>query len=900
MNSQGHKTQLTRMILIRSGKFAFADFDCESPIHLSGGNRNGKTTLINAIQLAICYDLKECSWGGHSIEATKKHHFGQGAYILFEFNTVVGPHCLLIRGLGALDKWDTEYEHWHGALDVDRFMNFHLNGDPSSPKTWDEIQKFLIEEQSKQITNKKEFDDFLFEDIGLLKRKRKQDLQAFRKLFKDILGFSSIEDERLKELFVGMWTSPKNRTINLTDKQDTLNQLITESEKLSYFDGSRIEIKQLLSDYEVFCGTRLGVSESLAKLNNSRKKYNKHLLDINHLNDLEDKKLTVDNEQIEKVVIELVGLERSELKVQGRLEGEIQKINAELNYISKIDPNIRIQIHEFTSERDVIKDAQLAIQHANQGDGDSIGIRIQRNNMMIMRISSELEGDFSLKRLLIEKGFNENDLSKAAVLFNSDLLSVIPTGELSELTQRALTNLVDRINANKKIDFNGLELDVSNIAQREIEPLEQISELENRLEKLIAKKGKLIKEKELIDKWEDTKELLRKLDNSIKLGLDDIKKLDSEEQTVKSLKELEKELQTIEISMDARTKNIKEQNLQKSTNENTITTLRDEINSNRTKLEEIDRKFLEIEMYDFIQQTESKQEINSEHFVQALNETIAESSRLYREKQKLDERNKSIFHSINRINYMTDIDEGIDYLRSEDEQFENKKQIQEADVRAFFAALTDNLQRFMECIQKIKTEVNKINKRLAVINISELDSVEIDVDFNDPELINLINSILGENSPQKTLFQESKADTERLESLMKKGEISLSKILKLQFKVDDGVEVIDYPNLKIIESNGTTLSIKVAIYSEIIGEMLIDGASIPIFIDEVGDLDDENFYTIIQYIKKRNLTPITATPKVTWVIPDFYHLVGKGNDKILDDKNRSSWKRKGVEHESEA
>ena len=63
--------KLTRMVLIRSGKFDFADFDIESPIHLSGGNRNGKTTLINAIQLAISYDLKECSWDGHDIEATK-------------------------------------------------------------------------------------------------------------------------------------------------------------------------------------------------------------------------------------------------------------------------------------------------------------------------------------------------------------------------------------------------------------------------------------------------------------------------------------------------------------------------------------------------------------------------------------------------------------------------------------------------------------------------------------------------------------------------------------------------------------------------------------------------------------------------------------------------------------
>ena len=42
--STDYNIKLSRMVLIRSGKFAFADFNIESPVHLSGGNRNGKTT----------------------------------------------------------------------------------------------------------------------------------------------------------------------------------------------------------------------------------------------------------------------------------------------------------------------------------------------------------------------------------------------------------------------------------------------------------------------------------------------------------------------------------------------------------------------------------------------------------------------------------------------------------------------------------------------------------------------------------------------------------------------------------------------------------------------------------------------------------------------------------------
>ena len=55
---------------------------------------------------------------------TAKTLFRSRAYILFEFNTSVGAHCLMLRGLGALDKWKADYEHWHGSLDVEKFMEF--------------------------------------------------------------------------------------------------------------------------------------------------------------------------------------------------------------------------------------------------------------------------------------------------------------------------------------------------------------------------------------------------------------------------------------------------------------------------------------------------------------------------------------------------------------------------------------------------------------------------------------------------------------------------------------------------------------------------------------------------------------------------------------------------------
>ena len=39
------KIQISRMLLLKSGKFAYCNFDLREPVHLSGSNRTGKTSL---------------------------------------------------------------------------------------------------------------------------------------------------------------------------------------------------------------------------------------------------------------------------------------------------------------------------------------------------------------------------------------------------------------------------------------------------------------------------------------------------------------------------------------------------------------------------------------------------------------------------------------------------------------------------------------------------------------------------------------------------------------------------------------------------------------------------------------------------------------------------------------
>lgn len=888
--STDYNIKLSRMVLIRSGKFAFADFNIESPVHLSGGNRNGKTTLINAIQLAICYDLKECSWDGHSVEATKKHYFGQGAYILFEFQTAVGPHCLMIRGLGALDKWGAEYEHWHGMLDVEKFMDFHENGDPLSPRKWDEIQKYLLKHQSKRIKDQKEFNSFLVEDIGLLKSKKRNDLKAFRMLFKDILGFSSIEDQRLRDLFVGMWTNAANRRIDLSDKESQLNELVNESNVLSSFEENRSNVKQLVSDYDEYMQNVLDLSAKVNPILASRDSFVTKLLEEKTQNEEQISSMKKQNELDRKVQDDMQIDYKGKIKTTGQIEKEIEDLTDELNFISKIDVDLEMKIYEFQSEFDRI-DRALTMQVSSQRTNVSLSDLIERTKLKIKSTEAEIAGEMTLKKALATEGFTSKDLSVLSVLFNDDLLSIVPEGVLGKDTVNYLRSVISEYSKTRSINFETLTLNLSDIPIKNISEQLTESQLTEKLNDLNVEYTNLKQDKLLADEIEQSTNRKKELLEKINAGKSAIKRqknkpnVESELKTKEeSLKELLSEITQIEAEQQSCQQRIRQRDRQIEELQVKLGTIGDRISS-------IDEKVNLIDQYDFIIREETQPLTELSDFSNKLTMVVNECSVLSNEKTSLVDALRDMFVSLNRIHFMSDLSEGIGYLRNEDQQFEDKKQIQESNVRAFFASLTDNLQRFMESIQRIENEVKRVNRRLSSTTISNLESVSIKVNIIDSNVHNLIKSVLEENAPQKTLFFQSEADVSRLESLMKRGELTLSSILGLSFVVNDDGQETTYPNLKKIESNGTTLAIKVAIYSEIIGGMLADGASIPIFIDEVGDLDDDNFDTIIKYIIKRNLNPVTATPRVTWVIPDFYHLVGTGNDKILDDNNRSSWKR---------
>ena len=882
------KIQISRMLLLKSGKFAYCNFDLREPVHLSGSNRTGKTSIINAIQFAFIYDMHDGDWDDHDLQATRKHYFGQNSLLAFEFKTASGPKTLLIRGSGPVDGYKPTREFWHGSLNEDRLVTFSKDNDPTGIKPREDIDAYLIEMESVSIKTASEFDSFLMNEVQILKKARKKDLTAFRRLFKDILGMSGIQDEDLKKLIIGLWTTPQQREIDLTSDHETFRKLASEQENLRKFEGKMEEIKQVNSEYKTHLENLDEVSIQIADILNSMPNYRKERLDNKNGHEKE----------IDKIIAEL----KSEVDLEGKMStnaGNLRESRGELNHQRKtvegdieraksVDPNLKFTIVENKQKLEKLVNLRNRESLATKGDALSTNDRILKVKRNISLYQNQLSGKKSLHQILIDGGIEEVTISKASRVLNQELLETTPEIMEKSNTLNEMKSLFSELTGNE-LHYSGLEIGLEHIKDKKIRQLIPIEKAEEEVTKLEVEKASLEADLKILEDSEKLFHRMKSLEKSVAADTKLLELQENIEQLVEfftklsnQIKELDDELTSVKKKVDE-SKSAQERLNKKNSD---IMKLLAELNS---EMEFIENQVNWIRSQEGFGNVISNTSIEPDLISSKIEKTVKKIERIGEKSNKIETSFEFIYAGLNRSVLFIDSETSFHWLSEQIIQFDEKKNVHHQEIKGFMSSVTDRLSRFVEGKERIVREINKINRRLSNTEISGLESIRIDVDIIDQHLFSTIKELLKEadlNDGQQMLFKQDNLAPENLSKLFETGTISLSKFVGIGFEITDFGEKKVYSNLKKIESTGTTLAIKVAIYGEIICQMIDDNATIPIFIDEVGKLDDENFRSIIEHLCNRNLTPVTAKPTPTSVMPNFYHLLEKGENKILDEKNR--------------
>lgn len=190
-------------------------------------------------------------------------------------------------------------------------------------------------------------------------------------------------------------------------------------------------------------------------------------------------------------------------------------------------------------------------------------------------------------------------------------------------------------------------------------------------------------------------------------------------------------------------------------------------------------------------------------------------------------------------------------------------------------------------LDTLKSHMDELNRRLGKISISNLARLRL-ILREHPEWTKRIKTLVEADA--MPLFGDSGAISEAHEQLgdllSRHRRVELADLFDLHFEVTSiNGETRRYPHLDSIESNGTTITIKVLI-NLLLLKGLLGGkeVSIPFYLDEASSLDRENLSAIVQEARKMGFVAVLASPEAMEAADSLYFLREHNGRVLLDPK----------------
>ncbi len=217
---------------------------------------------------------------------------------------------------------------------------------------------------------------------------------------------------------------------------------------------------------------------------------------------------------------------------------------------------------------------------------------------------------------------------------------------------------------------------------------------------------------------------------------------------------------------------------------------------------------------------------------------------------------------------------------------EREKAVQEL-WKSLAAGLQSAFKGLKRDLDTLNLRIDELSRRLGRVSISNLSRLRL-ILREHAEWTRRIKTVV-EVEAMPLFFDRSvvsEAQNQLGELLKQHRRVELSDLFDLHFEVTstDG-QSRHYPHLDSIESNGTTITIKVLINLILLKGLLGDKeVSIPFYLDEASSLDRENLAAIVREARKMGFVAVLASPEAMEAADSLYFLREKGGRIMLDPK----------------
>jgi chromosome segregation ATPase len=891
-----------RLILINSGVYDYAEIELDRPVHLVGPNNSGKTTLISALQFLYIDHFGEMSFS-HSSRETKKYYLPTPqSFVLFECLAPTGFYVVGVRGLGELNQYDFQRFAYEGEFDRDDFL------EGRQVRSWeDEIRGELIGKGLRELEARDLRRSLLAQtssnelNLDVVPLERTGRYESFSFIFKNLLRLADLGRGDFKELLLDINEGQLGRLeLDLRDQYgETYRDIRRERERVEDLREVTEAIDALLGKVERRDQLRASLSAGWERLRErveaTRDEYEDELAQIGV-------ELGERREALEYVDARLEELkeERGDITENiGKLREKLDDLRERRSEFEGFDADAAEERKETLDDRRI--ELKNRIRSTADANREAIESELREVESELERNVAQLEGlqDRAITWMRDRLGWSDDAIDDLFRLLNPELLTLEVEGEEPDVELRDADALERRIarmrnhlgdegyeDATLRIDREALDETSAS------EDYGDTDQLESRIERARKRREELAQTLEDVDERESLREELDDVEADYEEVADRLRRWE-EFQDVAERAERENwagELEDLESEQDEIDGEIERLESRASEIEDEIRELERRQETIRDEIDEIDRRVRSLSppSEDWPDASDVSDPLDWEA------DSLDEWFRTYRDRREShDELVDEIQRDVDSIHRETDdryagatLAETLERFREAKEALQEKEDNLERRWESLVNNLSSELKNLRNGLEDLGNEVAKLNRNLNERQISNLQSIRLEVEHRD-RIVDRIQQVIEWEENPLFASREGVEDATRFLSdfLEHYGRIELSELFDLTFTIEKvSGETARFDGLQRIESQGTTTTLKVIVHLQLLDMMLLDDeASIPFFLDEISTLDDHNLTAIVEHAREMNFVPVVASPDARACVERIYMLPSPDTESIVLD-----------------
>jgi hypothetical protein len=883
----------SRMVLLRAGKYDYGEVELVNPLHLVGPNNIGKTSLIAVLQFLYIDDQRNMHFSREMAETRKYYFPDQNSYLLFECLTPGGYHVVGVQGLGPIRGYEFQRFAYQGQYDPDDFLDHERRIRPR-----DEVQHRLAAKDFHLLEPRQlraaltGIGDNRGVNLGLVPIRQRDHYERFRAVFGNLLRLAHLRQEELKQFLLEIHRGDfQQRTIDLeTGYSSQYRKVCGEAEGLRDLRAIAEDVRQVLT----LAGERDGLRRLLPGLWQAmRASYGRTESEILQKKGKIEENLARLGEEDDR----LVGQETQGKEERDTLLVGLGKMSVELERHEQESAMFGEFLVDFEKSR--MNELELKIDRLGASLGQAVGATAEQVRARAARMERELVG---MHRRLEQFSRNiaakllpmldDTDAEKIFQLVNPELLGLATGDEGCTIKGEpqlaaALVRFVGRFGEGIYED-DLLRIRLAGLSMPDLAAYRDAGTLEQRI---TEQEGALARERQLLDAAVNNEQNRRekeRLKREYTTIGDQLRRYHLHKERTPQIQQLAKEKITLEKRKDELERQlaaIAKRRLAIAEEKRGFEQRGRELQSQREKML---RRIQKLTGPDPNWSTEPFDSENRD-----FDALVALYEGRYAEHTEIARRFTEEYRRIEQRTYGRYLGEDeaatLANLQAEVEALEEREKAVQELWKSLAAGLQSAFKGLKRDLDTLNSRIDELNRRLGRISISNLSRLRL-ILREHAEWTRRIKTVV-EVETMPLFFDRnvvSEAQNQLGELLKQHRRVELSDLFDLHFEVTstDG-RIHHYPHLDAIESNGTTITIKVLINLILLKGLLGDReVSIPFYLDEASSLDRENLAAIVQEARKMGFVAVLASPEAMEAADSLYFL-RENNGRIMLDPRTS-------------